>query len=83
MFTGMSMNAPAPQSVANGKGKGREIDFEAAFAQVAESLESQRPSARIEELDDTADLAAAMARTDLDAHDPIKEEDLMGTDFKT
>lgn len=47
---GMGMNMPAMQygmSVSQGKGKAREVDFEAAFAQYADS---QRPTARIEEI---------------------------------
>ena len=67
MYSGMAMNSGMAQSMDKGKGKSREIDFEAAFAQMAEALEANPlESAKIEELDDTADLAAAMARTNVD-----------------
>lgn len=59
--------APAPvQAADKGKGKGREIDFDAAFAALEQSLgPSAQEMARIEELDDTADLAEAMERVNL------------------
>ncbi len=58
-----------------GKGKSREIDFDAAFAQFDQHHgPSAQETARIEELDDTADLAAAMGGTSL--------QDDGETDFK-
>lgn len=45
-----------------GKGKSRDIDFDAAFAAFDQQLgPTPQETARIEELDDTADLAAAMS----------------------
>ena len=63
----MTMDPSITQVTDKGKGKSREMDFEAAFAQMTESLEQshQQSSARIEALDDTADLAAAMAGSSL------------------
>ncbi|KAF8973077.1 hypothetical protein BDZ97DRAFT_1900894 [Flammula alnicola] len=58
---GMGMNAPSMQygtaanftAVDQGKGKAREADFEAAFAQIVESLgPAEAQSSRIEEVDD-------------------------------
>lgn len=45
-----------------GKGKGKEVDFEAAFAQFSESLESVgQQTSRIEEVrDDVADITDAL-----------------------
>ena len=64
----MTMGSAQMPSMDKGKGKSREIDFEAAFAQMAETLESTRQSsAKIEELDDTVDLAAAMAATKMES----------------
>lgn len=79
MFSSMNM-APGPiQMPDNGKGKSREIDFEAAFAQLEQSFgPSTQETARIEELDDTADLAASMAETTLKDSDGV-----VGSDFQT
>ncbi|TCD61695.1 Peroxisomal membrane signal receptor PTS1 [Steccherinum ochraceum] len=73
----------APATADKGKGKSREIDFEAAFAEVAQSLgPSEAETARIVELDDTADLEKAIAGASLedvvDTHAPP-----MSTDFKS
>ncbi|KAI0088040.1 hypothetical protein BDY19DRAFT_951643 [Irpex rosettiformis] len=66
---------PMLTSTDKGKGKSREIDFDAAFAQFDQFHgPSAQETARIEELDDTADLAAAMGDTTL--------QDDEGTDFK-
>jgi len=75
----MSMNnMNATASLDKGKGKSREIDFEAAFAEVTKNLgPSEAETARIVELDDTADLAEALGSTSLeDAAPPV------GSDFK-
>lgn len=83
----MSMDGPLMQSMDKGKGKSREMDFEAAFAQMAESLEAHpQQTARIEVLDDTADLAAAMARTNIEeaaakANEQTTEDPELSSDF--
>ncbi|THH02071.1 hypothetical protein EW026_g733 [Hermanssonia centrifuga] len=82
MFSPMNMQSPVPlQDSSKGKGKGREIDFEAAFAQVHEALgPSPEEMSRFEEFDDTADLSAAMERAQLKG--TSDEEQLrLGTDF--
>lgn len=61
----MNFNAaPQVMQVADkGKGKAREIDFEAAFAELDEALgPSPQEMARIEEWDDVADLNEVMSR---------------------
>ncbi|KAI0696708.1 hypothetical protein BC835DRAFT_1414101 [Cytidiella melzeri] len=60
--SGMTFSPATPVMISQtGKGKSREIDFEAAFAQFDQhSGPSAQESARIEELDDTADLTAAL-----------------------
>ena len=71
----MNMNTT---SLDKGKGKGREIDFEAAFAEVAQNMgPSEAETARIVELDDTANLEEAMSRVAVDDPSP------MGADFKS
>ncbi len=61
-----------------GKGKSREADFEAAYAQVAASLQGQ--TSHIEEIkDDVADLNEAMEKAKLD---DVQELDGAETDFK-
>ena len=48
------------------KGKGKEIDFEAAFAEATASFSSQADSGRIVEVkDDVADLANTLQETNL------------------
>ena len=62
-MTAMMNFGPPPMlaSTDKGKGKSRDIDFDAAFAQFDQHHgPSAQETARIEELDDTADLAAAM-----------------------
>lgn len=82
MGMGMYSAIPPPaQALDKGKGKSREIDFEAAFAQVDQDL-STTQSARIVELDDTADLAEALKQTSLG--DDVDEQTApIGTDFKS
>ena len=77
----MPMNMYSPPanmsatSLDKGKGKSREIDFEAAFAEVTQSLgPSQAESARIEELDDTADLNEALGGVKLEEAPPNNVE---------
>ncbi|KAI0072438.1 peroxisome targeting signal receptor [Panus rudis PR-1116 ss-1] len=63
---------PPNQVLDKGKGKAKDIDFEAAFAQITQSLSnttienetspSEQEAARFAEFDDTADLAEAMER---------------------
>jgi peroxin-5 len=74
MYGGMSQGMLYPMGMASnpaevsdkGKGKGREIDFDAAFAEFDQLLgPSSQETARIEELDDTTDLAEAMQRATL------------------
>jgi peroxin-5 len=63
MSSGMNFSpGPALTVSDKGKGKSREIDFDAAFAQFDQHQLGPTPqeSAKIEELDDTADLSAAM-----------------------
>lgn len=80
MYSGMP---PPAQAIDKGKGKSREIDFEAAFAQVDQDFSSnQRESSRIIELDDTADLAQALGQASLE--DDVDEKTVpIGTDFKS
>lgn len=63
-----------------GKGKAREADFEAAFAQIAESLgPKEAQTSRIEEVDDTvAALEEALKNATLKA----EEDGEYGTDFQ-
>ncbi|OSC97435.1 peroxisome targeting signal receptor [Trametes coccinea BRFM310] len=63
-----------------GKGKGKEIDFDAAFAQFTASYAGQADSARITEVDDQAvdQLADSLQEADLE-----KEQGVEGTDFQT
>jgi peroxin-5 len=65
-----------PQTV-SGKGKGKEIDFEAAFAQVSESLtSSQNTTSGITEVkDDIADIEDALKATTL-------SDGVEGTEFR-
>lgn len=64
-----------------GKGKSREIDFEAAFAEVAQNMgPSEAETARIVELDDTANLEDAFKGVTLD--DIADSQAPMGSDFK-
>ena len=87
MYSGVPFTPPL-QTTDKGKGKSREIDFEAAFAQMAETLESNaKPEAQIEELDDTADLAAAMTHAKIDGEEAraagVQEaQDTVTPDFK-
>lgn len=81
-----AMGAPTMQygrntnfSIVNqGKGKGREADFEAAFAQVAASLDPmETQTARIEEVNDSmADIEDALKNVSLNP------EEAEGVDFK-
>lgn len=80
MFSSMNVAPSLVQMSDKGKGKGREIDFEAAFAQLDQSLgPSAQETARIEELDDTADLAAALSDTSLKEKEG---EGVLGSDFQ-
>lgn len=80
-----TMSPPAMQygsnfSIVNqGKGKGREADFEAAFAQVAASLGPiETQTSRVEEVDaGVTDIEDALKNVSLNSEE---EED--GTDFK-
>jgi hypothetical protein len=63
---GMAMSA----RVDAGKGKGKAIsaeDFEAAFAEAAGLVPAPQGASRFTELDDTADLSAAMAEATLES----------------
>ena len=64
---GMGMGMPQ-MSVDHGKGKARDIDFDAAFAQVHASLANQMEGARITEVtdDEAEELAANLESTSLD-----------------
>lgn len=74
MFYGMNTNLSTADQ---GKGKSREADFEAAFAQVAASLQEQ--TSRIEEVkDDVEGINEAMEKTRLDD----EEVSEMEMDFK-
>jgi peroxin-5 len=54
-FQGFDATPPIVADTSKGKGKAREADFEAAFAQVAASLQNQQQStSSIVELNDTA-----------------------------
>ena len=81
---GMAM----PQmSMDQGKGKGRQIDFDAAFAQLHASLADQTESARITEVtDETVDeLASELQETTLDRGKEKaaeQENPYMGSDFE-
>ena len=70
------------QMTDKGKGKGKEIDFEAAFAEATASFSSQADSGRIVEVkDDVADLANTLQETNLTG-DGAQGEVEAG-DFKT
>ncbi|OAX33288.1 TPR-like protein [Rhizopogon vinicolor AM-OR11-026] len=77
-FQGFNVAPPSVADASKGKGKAREADFEAAFAQVAASLQNQQQSSSgIVELDDTtASLEQAMESVKLG--DP----DMTNADFK-
>ncbi|KAI0369650.1 TPR-like protein [Pilatotrama ljubarskyi] len=83
MPTGMSSFAMGmPQmSMDTGKGKGKEIDFDAAFAQFAASYAGQSEGAKITEVDDRVEqLAENLQETSIDKE---KEENpYRGTDFE-
>lgn len=96
MYGGMPFNmynnvysnpAPGqPLELSKGKGKARDIDFEAAFAQVDQSLSteehtaaSEQEASRFAEFDDTADLSEAMQRASVQETDGVP----LGSDFKT
>lgn len=66
-FQGFNAASPSLVDTSKGKGKAREADFEAAFAQAAASLQNQQqPSSGIVELDDTtASLEQAMENVKL------------------
>lgn len=71
-YGGMGMNSMFHPSagymptVDQGKGKSREVDFEAAFAQAATMFTTETSSARIVEVDNSvADLEEAVAKTTL------------------
>lgn len=74
MAYGMYPNNLATTDQGKGKGKSREADFEAAFAQVAASLQRQTP--QIEEVKD--DLSEALEKTRLDDGNEFEVE----ADFK-
>lgn len=67
MFNSMNMNAAPVQQIAdNGKGKARQIDFDAAFAELDLALgPSEAEMAKLEMFDDTADLSEALERAAL------------------
>ncbi|KAJ7647112.1 hypothetical protein FB45DRAFT_892413 [Roridomyces roridus] len=67
---------PAQMQPGNGKGKSREADFEAAFAQVvaAHAQEPAETSRIVEVQDDTAALEDALEKTKLDDEDGSKSE---------
>lgn len=73
-----NFTAPAGliQNLDKGKGKSRELDFEAAFAQFAASMNSdQTQSARVEEVDDSvAELSETLQNTGLE-NDTTKASD--------
>lgn len=76
MYTQSFNVAGIPQTIVNGKGKSREIDFDAAFAQAAASLQTE--GARIVEVDESvADLTSTLEHVKL--HSEEKTE--YGTDF--
>ncbi|KIP05602.1 hypothetical protein PHLGIDRAFT_108068 [Phlebiopsis gigantea 11061_1 CR5-6] len=63
MFPTAFNAGPALVSSDKGKGKARDIDFDAAFAELDQALgPSAQETARIEEFDDVADLNEAMER---------------------
>lgn len=83
MNAGAAMIAAPAQITDKGKGKGREIDFDAAFAQLDEFLgPGEQEAARIADFDDVADLNEAMERAQLrEAVEQGKER--VGSDFET
>ena len=69
-------------TVDKGKGKSREIDFEAAFAEVQQSLgPSEAETARIVELDDTDNLEDALKGVTLE--DMTDESGTMKSSFQS
>ncbi|KAI9061756.1 TPR-like protein [Trametes sanguinea] len=78
-MSSFAMGMPQVGMVA-GKGKGKEIDFDAAFAQFTASYSGQAEGARITEVDDEAvdQLADSLQQADLE-----KEQDAEGTDFQS
>ena len=74
-----------PVELSKGKGKARDIDFEAAFAEFDQANTSQeqtgmseQEAARLAEFDDTADLSEVMQRASLGG----TESAPVGSDFK-
>ena len=91
MYGGMGQGMMYPMGMASnsvqisdkGKGKSREIDFDAAFAEFDHMLgPSPQEMARIEELDDTADLAEAMQRASM-REASERSQDQAGTEFES
>ena len=73
-------------STAKGKGRLRDEDFEAAFAEVAASMSVSRTedTARISEVDDEATmLEAAMHNVSIDDAEKLDSSIRYGTDFQT
>ena len=73
------------QDVGKGKGKSREIDFEAAFEQATASLNASQPeSARIVEVPDgVEELADTLQSSRLTDEDVDQSTASLGTDFAT
>lgn len=87
MMYGSSFNAYGNplQALDKGKGKGKEIDFEAAFAEATASLTSnQAGGARIVEVgDDVSNVTESLQSASLDQRQDEAEEPSMGSDFQT
>jgi len=77
MYGGAGVNAVGTplQMTDKGKGKGKEIDFEAAFAEATASFSSQADSGRIVEVgDDVGNLAETLQKTGLSEHSGAQSE---------
>ncbi|PCH43430.1 TPR-like protein, partial [Wolfiporia cocos MD-104 SS10] len=82
MYQGMNTMG-APQILDSGKGKGKEIDFEAAFAQAAASFSEQGSSGRIVEVsDDVNSLADTLQETQIKEQEIKEASPEYGTDFQ-
>jgi len=73
------VHASFNQQLDQGKGKGKQVDFEAAFAQIAESFgPAETQTSRIEEVDDSiANIEEALKNASLKA-----ETEESGMDFQ-
>ncbi|CDO72496.1 hypothetical protein BN946_scf184980.g37 [Trametes cinnabarina] len=80
----MQSNRMPQMNMETGKGKGKDIDFDAAFAQFTASYAGQTQGARITEVDDQSvdHLADSLQETDLDKKKTAGQNASEDTDFQ-